>query len=249
MKKSLFLSFLVLPCLSLFVWAQGDKPSAKNLYESYIPNRPAARPAGRPGSKVWVELQNGRKMVPVDTKFYSGESIRLHLQVNYEGYLTVLNQGTTGELQLIYPRTAEQARTPLAKTKDFVIPTKAGRWLTFDDKAGVERLTVIMSAEPIQEVLAAVAAAPAPTGTVSVQNTPPPTTSSSAEVASTTAQEQAVLDALNSKMLGGNMSKNFIETDEQESDTQATYIVTSAPSASLQKPVVFRLNLKHYRSR
>jgi Domain of unknown function (DUF4384) len=222
---------LPLSCLLLALTVSGLAQGAKNMYDARLrltqqrsSRQATQKPVGRPGSKIWVEIEKGRTMVPVTASFKSGQSIRLHLKINYEGFLTIFNIGSSGKLQLIYPRTPEQSQAPLPRTTDFVVPTQADRWLTLDQTKGTETLTVIMSAQPIPEVLQYVSQSTSTSGMK---------------------PDQAASDALDGQIQRKTQSKDFVETRLQQSDRQATYVVATSSAAALEKPVVFRVRMNH----
>jgi hypothetical protein len=105
---------------------------------------------GLPGTKITIELnRNGRlSFVKPTYRFRSGDKIRLRLATNFEGYISLLNVGSTGEVQFLYPY--EGANNRVMPSKDIQIPG-SDAWIVFDDKPGTENLTVIMSKEPLGE--------------------------------------------------------------------------------------------------
>src|SRR5262249_39540105 len=138
--------------------------------------------------------------------FYENDRVRLHIRINHEAYLTILNQGTTGDLQLIYPKTQADAESKVAKTMDFTVPTTPGKWLQFDDVPGAERLIIILSAQSTREVLVALSGQPSS----ATQSAPPP------PPAANSAPQLEVVAMLNSKSkeLGDALdttSKDFTE--------------------------------------
>lgn len=105
---------------------------------------------GLPGTKITIELsRNGRlSFVKPNYKFRSGDKIRLRLQTNFEGYISLLNVGPTGDVQFLYPY--EGADNRIVPSKDIQIPSSEA-WIVFDEKTGTENLTVIMSKEILGE--------------------------------------------------------------------------------------------------
>lgn len=105
---------------------------------------------GLPGTKITIELNRGGKLsfVKPDYNFRSGDKIRLRLQTNFDGYISLLNVGSTGEVKFLYPY--EGADNRVVPSKDIQIPSSEA-WIVFDDKTGTEHLTVIMSKEALGE--------------------------------------------------------------------------------------------------
>ncbi len=246
--KRIFITIVAAWSLCLPAGAQ-QAESAKNIYyagrEDTKPT-PARKRRGRIGAMVKTELQRDGKahMVPPSSTFRSGDRLRLHIRINRSGYLTVLNQGTRGDLQLLYPKTVKDARTPITPTKDFTIPTTSGRWLKFDEVTGNERLIVMLSAQPIPDVLGALNAIENGGGNPAR----PPGNPSAAPT-----QEQEIVDAMNSKAFRGaieestNRDLTEVEEAEAEDGQPAAFAVSSSSNANLRKPIVYRLTLKHAR--
>ncbi len=233
--------FLIMTLLISTVVAAQDQ-GAKNIYYDYVkpPARPTAgaKPAprrGRPGAMVKLELKRDEKVsyAQLSATFFNYDRVKLHIRINRDGYLTILNQRTTGDLQLIYPKTQEDAARKVTKTTDFTIPTTPGNWLKFDDVPGTERLIVILSDVPTREMLVRLS------GQTAAAAAPPPPN-----------PQLEVIALLNSKSLGNELeqtSKDFTETsDEADDDGQpATFVVSASHNADLRKPVIYKLSLRH----
>jgi hypothetical protein len=239
-------------CGGWSVGAQAQKDqSAKNVYYDYAKpparTRPNQQRRGRPGAMVKLELKRDDRVsyVRATESFYAGDRVRLHIRVNRDAYLTILNQGTTGDLQLIYPKTQDDAERKITKTMDFTVPTTPGNWLKFDKNPGVERMIIILSAQPTREVLVALSGQSSPPSSASPQPRPRPS-------ANDDQQNLEVVALLNSKSLGDELdktSKDFTEVaDDNADDGQpATFAVSSGNNADLRKPVIYKLNLRHER--
>lgn len=106
---------------------------------------------GQPGAKLTVELnRNGKiRMVSPNTSFRSGDRIRFHLSLNFEGYLVVYNSGTSGKLNCLYPYLG--APNPVRASTELLVPGSEV-WLAFDQTPGMEEVTFLMSKDPIQEL-------------------------------------------------------------------------------------------------
>ena len=146
--------FLVLAILFLGIsaaYAQG----ARQLYLGYEnkdkltapansqPKSPAAK-AGRPGTKVVIELMRAGKLSLVSplAVFRSGDKIRLRFATNFDGYLRILNIGSSGKITLLFPYQGADDR--LKPSTDFQVP-KDGEWILFDNTPGTETMTVVFS--------------------------------------------------------------------------------------------------------
>jgi hypothetical protein len=151
MKKMMF---SIACCLFLMVpFAAAQQSTAGNsrdLYFQYSP-RPNHQQTGRPGARFWIERErNGKRdVVPSNTVFRSGDRVKFHFTVNYPAYVAVLNSGSTGRVQMLYPYTGTNLRVKPAVKQ--TVP-KGEFWFKFDENPGEERLTFLMSAKPIGDV-------------------------------------------------------------------------------------------------
>ena len=82
--------------------------------------------------------------------FKNGDRIRLEVESNVDGYLYVILRGSSGKEMFLFPdRRINDGDNFLPKHVPFPVP--AGTWFEFDEKPGDERLTVIVSREPMQK--------------------------------------------------------------------------------------------------
>ncbi|HEX8398683.1 MAG TPA: DUF4384 domain-containing protein [Pyrinomonadaceae bacterium] len=156
MKKNILSLMIILGGLS-FAQAQ----TARQLYLNYETNdQMVAAPTGntannkktpkkgKPGTKVVIERMRDGKLafVAPNSKFRSGDKIRLRFATNFDGYIKILNIGSSGKVNLLFPYSGADDR--IRPNTDFQVP-KSGDWIVFDETPGTETLTVIMSKEPL----------------------------------------------------------------------------------------------------
>ena len=120
-----------------------NKPTVIN--NSASGTKPTA--TGLPGTKVTIELMRGNKLsfVKPDYKFRSGDRIRLRLVTNFDGYVSIVNLGSTGQINLLYPYNGAEPR--VRPSRDIQIPQSD--WIKFDNNEGTEQLLIVMSKQPI----------------------------------------------------------------------------------------------------
>ncbi len=223
--KRMMITFIYVLAIILPVIAQ-EEESARNIY--YKGKQTVqGRPKGRIGTMVRIERKRSEQdpamWVSSATGFSSGDRIRLHIHVNRPGYLTVFNQGTRGDLQLIYPKKLDDARTMISPTLDFTIPTSSKKWLEFDEVPGTERMVIMLSAKPLPEVVIALGGDPGRSG------------------------------GINSEAFRGQIeestSRDLTEVEEcpAEDGQPAIFAVSTAGNSGLRRPIVYRLSLKHMR--
>lgn len=86
----------------------------------------------------------GVKAVSPRTVFSAGNRIRLGFNANKDGYLYVVNVGTSGNVTTLFPHSTtdnNQVRAGLV----YQIPQQTGKSIKFDSKPGEETLLVVLS--------------------------------------------------------------------------------------------------------
>lgn len=105
---------------------------------------------GLPGMKIWLEKQTNCKgafaTVAPTSVFETGDCVRVKFRLNFDGYLTIINRGSSGSIDKIYPLKNQSNRIS-PKTDNF-IPDNRG-W-EFYNEAGNENLFFIVSKAPIE---------------------------------------------------------------------------------------------------
>jgi len=103
------------------------------------------------GISYWIDLvkANGeRARVTTDRNFKSGERIKLNLQTNKDGYLYVINIGTTGTCRILFPHRVDIDNSVKAK-RPVGIPLES--FMRFDETPGEETVLVMLSSKPMVE--------------------------------------------------------------------------------------------------
>ena len=125
-----------------------QKSRARDLYIEYQNNASQ----GLPGAKVRVLLnRNGqeRYVTPNET-FYSGDRIRLVFKTNFAGHVALLNLGSSGKINLLYPYKGASSAVVANGKNEIQIPSRD--WIRFDERAGEEKISIIFSRNPLQSV-------------------------------------------------------------------------------------------------
>jgi hypothetical protein len=92
-----------------------------------------------------IDGAGGREMDPAKV-FHNGDIFRLKLQANTDGYLYVLNQGTSGNWNFLFPSAeVENNNNKIELGKLREIPS--GQNLEFDTAPGIDKLFVVLSKE------------------------------------------------------------------------------------------------------
>ncbi len=83
-------------------------------------------------------IQGNEEAVLPDATFYSGESVRVSIQAEQNGYLYILLQGSSGKVSMLYPDPRIRGgNNQIAKGEMLDVPIK------FDDKPGAETLYLV----------------------------------------------------------------------------------------------------------
>ncbi len=173
--------------------------------------------------KTAIELERGGQKTTVlpDYEFQSGDKAKFVYTTNTDAYVYWLSQGTSGEYFMLFP-------TPKTGTDNFVkknavntIPVKGA--FKFDDKAGSEKILLVMAAEKIPELEAAATEAALKDGKVVAES------SKVADVQSQTESKRKTRDLV------------FEEDDDKESGIATSKQVNTTPKDAL----VVYYELKH----
>jgi len=86
--------------------------------------------------------------VDPDTTFRSGDRIRFAFEPNADGFLYVVQQGSSGRWSMLLPHPQiNGGRNDVTRFRPVTIPPSG--WFRFDDTAGTERVFVYLSREPV----------------------------------------------------------------------------------------------------
>lgn len=79
--------------------------------------------------------------------FHAGDRIRLSVMSNQEGYLYIIEQGTSGKWRPLYPPPGA-AETKLVAGTEYLIPGGANEFFQFSGEPGDEKLFVLLARTP-----------------------------------------------------------------------------------------------------
>ena len=136
---------------------------AKDLYYSATrPGAPAgagegAAPAGEEVAaaaglryRILRRAPDGAAVeVDADTVFRSGDRIRFAFEPNVDGFLYVIQRGSTGRWSVLLPHPQiAGGRNAVTRFAEVTVPS--GGWFRFDENPGSEEVFVYLSREPIR---------------------------------------------------------------------------------------------------
>ena len=89
--------------------------------------------------------------VSPDAVFRSGDRIRLLVEVTSNGYLYVIHRGSSGVWKPLFPSVdTAGGNNRVERSRPYEIP--AGYVFTFDEQPGEERLFIVLSRKPEQDL-------------------------------------------------------------------------------------------------
>ncbi len=128
-------------------------PRGKTPTPTPKPTPTPIKSVGKPGMKIWLERQiscDGEKpflIVKPTTVFQTGDCVRVRFRLNFSGYLTIINLGTSGKNRTLFPE--ENQSNKLALKTDYYLP-ETGSW-KFKGEPGNEQLVFIVSKSPMKK--------------------------------------------------------------------------------------------------
>lgn len=175
-------------------------------------------------------LDNRYIEVSSNSVFQSGDHIRLGLLANEPGYIYVIQQGSTGAWSPLFPPAGSAAAANKIRAGEFQIFPDGTRNFTFDRTPGDEKLYVIFSRAPIDNIDRAIQGLQS-----DHQIQPPPTLLNGGWV------QQLVSRDLT---LGDEQTVNESNTNTNAAE-KATYVVRKANAPDSSSEVVLRVDLRH----
>ncbi len=152
-KNEIVYKDIVLKHTSAPIAAQYKDMSARDLFVEGLKKtiQPGSAKTAAPlglSYSVLKQQENGQFMkVDPQGNFYSGDSIRLRVEVNDSGYLYIIHRGPDGIWQPLFPSAdASKRSNAVQKNEIYEIPAAGDkyRWV-FDDQPGLERLFIVFS--------------------------------------------------------------------------------------------------------
>lgn len=88
---------------------------------------------------------------PASAVFRSGDRVRLSFESNVDGYLYVVQEGSSGRWNVLFPNPdSNGGRNTIRRGAEYVVPPDG--WFEFDTTVGTELLFVVLSKEPLTEL-------------------------------------------------------------------------------------------------
>jgi len=112
---------------------------------AYKPNGP--HPALGLRYSILKRTSDGQTEIAADTLFHAGDRIRLGVETNDDGYLYVVNRGSSGTWKVLFPSAEiKDGDNRIQRRVRYEVPS--GYTFTFDEQPGEEKLFVVLSRQP-----------------------------------------------------------------------------------------------------
>jgi hypothetical protein len=207
--------------------------------------------AGYMGVSYWIELtgrDGSKQRVTTDRVFRSGDRIKLTLTANRPGYLYLLNIGSSGRSRMLYPHARMRPEENYIQANTAVEVPQGGA-IRFDDTVGEETLLLMLSPQPMTDVLPgsgggqASAAPPAPPAyapPAASSAYPPPPPAAPAASGYTPEETNRFMMVANSKG-----AKDLVLETDSASAQPASYAVAPMSSLGDSGMITLQIKLKH----
>lgn len=126
-------------------------PGKKGVTKTSAPQTAPGGERRRVGLKCRLLLFSGDNLREVDPgrEFRSGERIRLQIESNIDGYLYVLQKGSSGAETVLFPHPdINGGSNRIERGISYAIPPVG--WFAFDPTPGEERVRVVVAREPLE---------------------------------------------------------------------------------------------------
>ena len=117
-----------------------------------VPPPRAAAPSTRPALRISLEKKtaDGKvQAVASDHVFEQGDTVHFKLQSDFDGYVYVLDQGTSGKFTTVYPSAEARSDNHVRQGQLFSIPSLEDSWFEISGPAGFDVLYFLLSPNAI----------------------------------------------------------------------------------------------------
>ena len=129
------------------------KPKQQPVQQASIPVVAAAYKPQGPHPALGVrytilkKIGDGQAETDADTVFHAGDHIRLAVETNDDGYLYVVNRGSSGTWKVLFPSAEiKDGDNHIQRRQRCEIPS--GYAFVFDEQPGEEKLFIVLSRQP-----------------------------------------------------------------------------------------------------
>ena len=110
-----------------------------------------AQTAGSSVLSIRLEKKTGNTVqaVPQNTVFRNGEILRFRLTSQINGYLYVVDKGSTGNTAVLFPAATTAGGNRIETGRSYLVPAEGDGWFEVSGPAGFDVLYFLVSATPI----------------------------------------------------------------------------------------------------
>jgi hypothetical protein len=131
--------------------------SARQLFLGHTGAAPTPGSLAGSGSNAGLRYRLIQKTAAGDeievdprTMFRSGDRVRFAFESNLDGYLYVVQEGSSGRWAMLFPHPqVNGGRNAIERFRQYTVPENG--WFVFDSNPGTERLFVFLSREPVNQ--------------------------------------------------------------------------------------------------
>jgi hypothetical protein len=126
---------------------------------------PVPKAESRPALEITLErkLPDGKaESVSPTHVFSTGDTIRIRVTSDFDGYLYVMDQGTSGHFSTVFPSLAAGSDNQVHRGQTYLIPSTEDGWFEVSGPAGFDVLYFLLSPETIVSPTASSFVAPGP---------------------------------------------------------------------------------------
>lgn len=174
MNARRFVVWLAMVCLPIqassgFAYVLPEPAPALAGQTSVTPANGSVNGAGpaAPAMLVDITLEKKRSDGKIESMaaghvFSTGDVIRLKLVSHYDGYLYVMNQGTSGRFATVFPAAQTGSDNRVQMSKQYLVPAVEDGWFEVNGPAGFDVLYFLLSPSALASPMVSSFAAPGP---------------------------------------------------------------------------------------
>jgi Domain of unknown function (DUF4384) len=114
----------------------GDSPEDQNTHPPTIQ-----------ASVMLQDVRQAYREAFPDDVFFDGQRFRLNVSSARSGYLYILCENSQGSATVLFPNDPDKPANYVRQSRQVTVPGKS--WFQFDEEPGIERVYLVLSANPI----------------------------------------------------------------------------------------------------
>jgi len=182
--------------------------------------------------------------VDTATTFHSGDKIKVVVKGNDTGYLYVISRGTSGTWMVQFPSSEiDGGNNRIARDQDYTVPS-GGRF-NFTDQPGEEKLFIVFSRKPAQDLEKLIYSLSNPKAPAPVSGEP---AEAPAKVLLLAGNRKPIEDPFVNRMRSQLVARDLVfekVDDDTPGDRKEKAVYVASPDRTANARVVIDLTLKH----